>query len=244
LIVLGAAGLVLGGAFATVRMTGSNPPTAPADVASSALVALPQPVAPEQPPAVPVRKVTTQPAAEPKSDEKSKDEKAKDEKAKDEKAKDEKAHAKSTSKKTSGASASKLTAGRKMTIDLTGYSWFDNTPAGSSEVANPILHKEAGGAGTYSDPITVAVADGSFKPGTRFYIAKVKRYVIVEDSGASDGNNHLDMWIGGKGGSKSAVSKCMDKITGKTTAEVNPPKGRPVMSGPIYSGGCRVPGTS
>jgi 3D (Asp-Asp-Asp) domain-containing protein len=219
--------LVLGGALATVRMTGLTPPTAPAGVASSALVALPQPA--EEPPAVPVRKLETRPAAEPKSDDKSKDEKA---------------DKKSPSKKTSEATGSKLAAGRKMTIDLTGYSWFDNTPAGSSEVANPVLHKEAGGQGTYADPITVAVADGSFKPGTRFYIPKVKRYVIVEDSGASDGNNHLDMWIGGKGGSKNAVSKCMDRITGKTGAEMNPPKGRAVMSGPIYSGGCKVPSGS
>jgi hypothetical protein len=34
----------------------------------------------------------------------------------------------------------------------------------------------------------------------------------------------------------------MDRITGKVPAEVNPPPGRPVMSGPIYSGGgCRIP---
>lgn len=227
---LGAAGLVLGGAYGTLRMTGLRPPSAPADVASSALVALPQPVLPVEAPAVPARKVTPHPADR-KSDDKSTDGKST-------------TSTTSKSAKKAPSSSSKLAAGRKMTIDLTGYSWFDNTPAGSSEVANPVVHKEAGGQGTYSDPITVAVADGSFKPGTRFYIAKVKRYVIVEDSGASDGNNHLDMWIGGKGGSKGAVSKCMDRITGKTSAEMNPPKGRPVMSGPIYSGGCRIPGGS
>jgi 3D (Asp-Asp-Asp) domain-containing protein len=131
---------------------------------------------------------------------------------------------------------------KKINIELTGYSWFDNTPAGSSEVSNPIVHKDAGGQGTYSDPITVAVADGSFKPGTRFYIPKVQRYVIVEDSGASDGDNHLDMWVGGKGGSESSVSKCMDRITGSTTAEQNPPAGRPVLAGPIYGpSGCHLP---
>jgi 3D (Asp-Asp-Asp) domain-containing protein len=148
---------------------------------------------------------------------------------------------------TSSKTASKIAAAgkgpaKRMTVELTGYSWFDNSPAGSSEVSNPVLHKEAGGRGTYADPITVAVADGSFKPGTRFYIPSVRRYVIVEDSGASDGNNHLDMWIGGKGGSKSGAKKCMDRITGSTAAERNPPAGRPVMAGPIYSGtGCHLP---
>jgi 3D (Asp-Asp-Asp) domain-containing protein len=154
---------------------------------------------------------------------------------------------KSTKSKTKSKSKSKIASAskgpaKKMSVELTGYSWFDNTPAGSSEVSNPVLHKEAGGRGTYADPITVAVADGSFKPGTRFYVPSVQRYVIVEDSGASDGDNHLDMWIGGKGGSESGAKKCMDRITGTTTVEQNPPAGRPVMAGPIYSGtGCHLP---
>ena len=144
--------------------------------------------------------------------------------------------------KTKTKTAAKTTGGKKISVELTGYSWFDNTPPGSSEVANPIVHQKAGGVGSYADPITVAVANGSFKAGTRFYVASLKRYLIVEDSGASSGKNHLDVWIGGKGGSKSGVSKCMDRFTGKSTAEQNPPAGRPVLSGPIYgAGGCRLP---
>jgi hypothetical protein len=136
----------------------------------------------------------------------------------------------------------KKVTGKKVIIDLTGYSWFDNTPPGSAEVSNPILHKKAGGHGTYADPITVAVPDGSFTPGPPVYVPSVERYVIVEDSGASGGHNHLDMWVGGQGGSRSAVSRCMDRFTGKTVAEQGPPPGRPVLSGPIYSAaGCRLP---
>ena len=146
---------------------------------------------------------------------------------------------------TRNASKVRTGATQSMTVDLTGYSWFDNTPHGSAEVANPILHKEAGGTGTYTDPITVAVADGSFKAGTRFYVSELERYLIVEDSGASSGNNHLDVWVGGKGGSESGVSKCMDKFTGRAGAEINPPAGRPVLAGPIYgSGGCNLPGAN
>jgi hypothetical protein len=43
-------------------------------------------------------------------------------------------------------------------------------------------------------------------------------------------------------GPESAVSKCMDRFTGKTTAEQGPQPGRKVLSGPIYSAaGCRLP---
>ena len=41
---------------------------------------------------------------------------------------------------------------------------------------------------------------------------------IVEDSGASPPpsgqDGHLDMWVDGQGGSKSASDSCMDTITG------------------------------
>lgn len=136
--------------------------------------------------------------------------------------------------------------GRQLRVSLTGYSYHDNSPAGSPEVCCGVLHENAGGRGTYADPITVAVpGSGSgmdWKPGTRFYLPKLQRYVIVEDSGASSGENHLDVWIDGRDGSRSATDDCMDRITGKSTAELNPPPGRPVLAGPIFSGGkCRLP---
>ncbi|HEX4360720.1 MAG TPA: hypothetical protein VH141_24515 [Pseudonocardia sp.] len=134
-------------------------------------------------------------------------------------------------------------AGRQIPVELTGYSFFDNTPAGSAEVSNPILHKRAGGRGSYADPITVAVpSDSKFDPGTRFYLPSVRRYAIVEDSGASStSGNHLDLWVDGEGGSESAVEACMDQVTGDTTAEVSPPPGRPVILGPIFDGSCHLP---
>ena len=134
-------------------------------------------------------------------------------------------------------------AGRQVPIELTGYSFHDNTPAGSAEVSNPILHKTAGGRGSYADPITVAVpSDSKFDPGTRFYLPLVRRYAIVEDSGASSSSsNHLDLWVDGEGGSESAVEACMDQLTGESTAEVNPPPGRPVILGPIFDGSCHLP---
>jgi len=52
-----------------------------------------------------------------------------------------------------------------------------NTPPGSSVVGRPVLHKEAGGQGTFADPITVAVPghEGAmaWQPGTKFYLPVV-----------------------------------------------------------------------
>lgn len=39
----------------------------------------------------------------------------------------------------------------------TAYDYWDNTPAGSTEISHPVLHKRAGGTGTYADPVTLAV---------------------------------------------------------------------------------------
>jgi LysM repeat protein len=153
--------------------------------------------------------------------------------------------------KPGGAIDVKPTAATKqMKIWLTGYSFQDNTPAGSATVSHPILHKDAGGTGTYADPITVAVpgqGSGIWKAGSRFYLPSVKRYVIVEDTGASPAPSgdagHLDMWVDGQGGSKSASDACMDKITSESaTAIFSPPSNLPVMPGPITQNGkCNVP---
>ena len=156
---------------------------------------------------------------------------------------------------TNSASPSAFSQGqqKQLRIWLTGYSWQDNTPPGSSTVSQPILHREAGGTGTYTDPITVAVpgkGGGIWSAGSRFYLPTVKRYVIVEDTGASAApsgqDGHLDMWIGGQGGSRSATDACMDKITGTNVpAVLNPPPGLPVIQGPVFGDqGCNVPSSA
>jgi hypothetical protein len=139
---------------------------------------------------------------------------------------------------------------RQLTIWLTGYSWQDNTPPGSSIVGEPVLHKEAGGQGTFADPLTVAVTGHEgrmdWQPGTKFYLPTVQRYVIVEDSGAAEEpagtDTHLDMWIGGEDGTKQATDDCENQLTGKVPAQLNPPDNMPVMAGPIFANGkCNIP---
>jgi len=151
--------------------------------------------------------------------------------------------ASSSDRPTAAAQAARPATGKQIRIELTGYSFYDNTPAGSAEVSHPILHHTAGGRGTFADPVTVAVpSESSFGPGTRFYLPSVRRYAIVEDSGASSSSgNHLDLWVDGEGGSESAVESCMDRLTGDAPAEVNPPEGRQVIAGPIFDGSCHLP---
>jgi hypothetical protein len=117
-------------------------------------------------------------------------------------------------------------------------------------VGEPVLHQQAGGTGTFADPITVAVPGHqgamAWQPGTRFYLPTVKRYVIVEDSGASRApagtDAHLDMWIGGQDGTLAATNACEDSLTGRVAAELNPPNNLPVLVGPVYANQrCNIP---
>jgi hypothetical protein len=133
---------------------------------------------------------------------------------------------------------------QQLRLWVTGYSWQDNTPPGSAAVSHPIVHKTASGTGTYADPITVAVAGDrdhmTDPPGTRFYLPTLKRYVIVEDSGASPippgDDTHLDTWIDGRDGTKDDTDDCENQITGqKVPAEINPPANLPVTPGTIYA---------
>lgn len=150
-------------------------------------------------------------------------------------------------------------------VFVTAYTWFDNTPPGSTVISHPVLHKAAGGKGTYADPVTIAVGHSrktgedvlDIPAGTRIYLPNVRRYFIVEDT-CGDGPNPeegpchtgaekygdatlwVDMWIGGKGEPQSFVRNCARKVTGVTTAIFNPKDNYPVAAGQgvIHDGNC------
>jgi len=140
---------------------------------------------------------------------------------------------------------------------ITGYSYYDNTPPGSPDISNPIIHSSAGGKGTYADPITLAVGHSilngkdilDFPAGTKFYMPYLKRYFIVEDTCGDgptpqNGPCHkgypstakawLDAYVG-KGSSQSASDSCMDMITNVHSVIQNPASTYPVVSGEIAS---------
>src|SRR4051812_14948385 len=96
------------------------------------------------------------------------------------------------------------------TAYTTAYSYFDNTPHGSADISHPVLHRKAGGTGTYTDPITIAVGHVykdrygriasrssttqdilDYPAGTRMYLPDVRRYAIVEDTCGDGGRPDL-----------------------------------------------------
>ena len=125
--------------------------------------------------------------------------------------------------------------------EVTFYGWPDNTPAGPA-ISNPILHKVAGGIGTYDDPITFATDLGEWAPGTLLYLPFLQRYVIMEDTcvqcasdWASGKKRHIDVWMNSDATHVSALTKCQDDWTRPSVAiEAHPPPGRPVGVGPLF----------
>jgi hypothetical protein len=144
---------------------------------------------------------------------------------------------------------------------ITGYAYWDNTPPGSAEISKPVVHRRAGGTGTYIDPVTIAVGhkiEGGrqtldFPAGTVFYIEKLRKYAIVEDvcgdgNRPQDGPCHagyhghpwLDVYIGGASSTASATAACARRITALQSIVLNPRADYPVHAGEIASSGCRV----
>ena len=144
---------------------------------------------------------------------------------------------------------------------LTGYTYWDNTPPGSAAIARPIIHRRAGGQGTWDNPITIAVGHtivGSrqtldFPAGSRFYLPRLQKYAIVEDVCGDgfrpqDGPCHtghaghpwLDIWVGGKNMTPGSADACARRVTAVQDVVLNPPSDLPVNSGEIASNGCRV----
>lgn len=144
---------------------------------------------------------------------------------------------------------------------VTGYSYFDNTPPGSPDISNPVIHKVAGGTGTFADPITVAVGHNlstgkdvlDWPAGTRFYVPNLRRYLIVEDTCGDGGkpqngpchvgypagsSTWLDVWVDGRGGTSAKADACMDAITDVWAVIKDPRPNYAVAAGPIAAGGC------
>lgn len=155
--------------------------------------------------------------------------------------------------------AYRTTKGQRFSVYLTGYSFWDNTPPGSAAIARPVIRQRAGGSGTYSDPITIAVGHSfatgrqvlDFPPGTRFYFPALRRYAIVEDvcgDGPTpqygpchvgyNGMPWLDIYVDGSDVGPHAADACMRRITGVHEVIVAPPRGLPVVAGALAESGC------
>ncbi|WP_410572207.1 discoidin domain-containing protein [Amycolatopsis sp. cmx-4-61] len=140
---------------------------------------------------------------------------------------------------------------------LTFYGWWDNTPPGG-DISYPQIHGTAGGKGTYADPVTFATSSDELKPGTKVWVPRVKKYFIMEDGcdecsddwnskgpNGGPGLRHIDLWLGGKGGSAFDAIDCEDALTHYNPDNtpvmepvvVDPPSNEPYDATPIFDTG-------
>jgi hypothetical protein len=144
------------------------------------------------------------------------------------------------------AASQRAVAASTVSLEVTFYGAPDNDPPGGV-IAHPVLHQQAGGTGTWSDPVTFASDVNEYPVGTRIYYAPVRKYFIMEDDcvqcisdwqGSRHG--HVDLWTG----YASGVLDCEHALTpsGAAPILVRPPSNLPVDTTPIYAGGrCQSP---
>jgi len=145
--------------------------------------------------------------------------------------------------------AASPTGGQRRAFYVTFYGAAVNTPPGSRDIAYPTAHRQAGGTGTYRDPITLATDRTEVAVGTVVYYAPLRRYFVMEDSctdceeewrgrGPAGGPRfpHIDLWTGTA--TDDGIIRCENSLTrdGQSTVLVDPPPNLPVSPGPLYDG--------
>jgi hypothetical protein len=132
----------------------------------------------------------------------------------------------------------------KQVAYLTAYAAGDNTPPNTNLTWISGRGGNAGGIGTYKNPITVAVGYVGHRPdlpaGTKFYIPNLRRYFVVGDicggchGASSSGQLHVDLYAGNYWG--SGVLSCESAVSGRHTIIKNPARNYRVVAGSLYNG--------
>ncbi len=130
------------------------------------------------------------------------------------------------------------------TMKVTMYGWPDNDPPGAG-IAYPTLHSQAGGTGTYGNPITMASAPGEFTPGTKVYVPYLHKYFIMEDYCADATSEwqssiwHIDLWADGNSSSNvnQLLSAEYEHTRSSATVIINPNSNYSVDTTPFYTNG-------
>jgi hypothetical protein len=149
-----------------------------------------------------------------------------------------------------GASAHAAAAGTaarpassSVTDYVTFYGYVDNSPPGRA-IAHPCIHQQAGGVGSYGNPVTFAEPNDLNGPWCQIiYVPFLKKYFIHEDQCDPCGgvnSDHVDLWMGGDSGStkspeKAALLNCEDQWTRHSTVIENPPSTEPVDTTALFT---------
>ncbi len=146
-------------------------------------------------------------------------------------------------------------SGTQATVKITFYGSYDNDPKGSKAIANPVIHQEAGGTGSYEDPLTFAspAGPGEYAFGQKIYVPRVQKYFIREDEcavswTAPDGCGAVtmvDLYVGNPSDSESVI-QCEESLTpsGNEQIIIDPPANLAVDPNPIWNqatGTCMSP---
>jgi hypothetical protein len=138
-------------------------------------------------------------------------------------------------------------------VQITFYGSYDNDPQGSLNIKHPVIHQQAGGTGTYQDPLTFAspAGAGEYPWGTKIYVPLVQKYFIREDECAVSWTapngcgavTHVDLYVGNPS-SIQAVMACEGSLSGNGPIIINPPSTLTYDPTPIWdqsTGNCMTP---
>ncbi|SMC74886.1 hypothetical protein [Kibdelosporangium aridum] len=118
------------------------------------------------------------------------------------------------------------------------YGARNNDPPGSRAIAyTNVMHGQAGGTGTFDDPITFAAGTDRYQPGTKIYVPDLKRYFILEDLCPQCSGTTINVWTGSATDSGSVDCQRSLSRNGAWAYEVGPPAGRAVVAGDLYQNG-------
>ncbi|KAH7041147.1 uncharacterized protein B0I36DRAFT_344776 [Microdochium trichocladiopsis] len=107
-------------------------------------------------------------------------------------------------------------------LDITFYGNPDNDPAGSTATAYDCgagRNFNAGGSGSYNDPLTFATAQGEFKTCEIVYFPYIKKYIRMEDycqtctEDWAVGRWHIDIWTGNNVNGGNTQVQCENSLT-------------------------------
>jgi hypothetical protein len=136
------------------------------------------------------------------------------------------------------------TSGTETTL-VTFYAALDNDPPGSTAIAYPRPGRaEAGGTGSFVDPITLAADVRMLPVGTVVYYPALRKYFVMEDlctgcvrDWAASRTPHIDLWVGDTTDPGAAACEAALTPDGLVEVDVAPPADLAVDPTPLYAGG-------